>query len=101
MTTNRECVVAALAGHRQAGPWTDEAVADDLVAQLGLRPDAEAKNAKPIVDPNALSEDEVIAAEAQAKEASDKAKAARATFDAQRRDAQQAEREASRAKPGA
>lgn len=96
MPTNRECVVATLASHRQAGQWTDESVADDLVAQLGLRPDADAKNAKPIVDPSLMSEDEVIAAEAQAKEVSDKAKAARATFDAQRRDAQQAEREASR-----
>lgn len=96
MTTNRECVVAALEQHRLGGAWNPEAVADDVIAQLGLKPDSDAKNAKPIVDPNALSEDEVRAAEAQAKEAQDKAKAVREQFNAQQREANQAEREAAR-----
>ena len=74
---NQECVVATLARHREARAWTDEAVAADLLAQLGLKPDADAKNAIEPPDPDVMAEEEVRALEAAAKEASDKATAAR------------------------
>ncbi len=45
--TNLECTVAVLAKHREARQWTDEAVAAELVAQLGLDPAGDAKNATP------------------------------------------------------
>jgi hypothetical protein len=80
---NRECVVNVLASHREARQWTDEAVADDLLRQLDLDPEGEAKNAAPVVDPG-ISEDEVRAHEEAAKQATDKARAAREAFDAQR-----------------
>ena len=86
MTTNLECVIAVLAGHREARQWTDEAVAADLVAQLGLDPAGEAKNAKPVVMPG-ITEDEVVAHETAAKEAADKAKAARDALNAQKAEA--------------
>lgn len=78
--TNQECIIAILASHREARGWTDEAVALDLIAQLGLDADGEAKHAAPPVDPTLITEDEVLAAETAAQEAADKAKAARATL---------------------
>ena len=86
MTTNLECAVSVLSGHREARQWTDEAVAADLVAQLGLDPAGEAKNAKPVVMPG-ITEDEVVAHETAAKEAADKAKAARDALNAQKAEA--------------
>lgn len=83
MTTNLECVVNVLAAHREARHWTDEAAAADVVAQLGLDPAGEAKNAAPVVSPG-ITEDEVLAHEAAAKEAVDKATAARAALEAQK-----------------
>ena len=61
--TNLECAIAVLAKQREARRWTDEAVALDLLAQLGLDVAGEAKNAAPVIDP-ALIEAEVVAAEA-------------------------------------
>lgn len=81
--TNLECVIAVLASHREARRWTDEAVAHDLLAQLGLDAAGEAKNAAPVIDPSLITEAEVVAAEAAAKEAADKARAARDALDAQ------------------
>jgi len=86
MTTNLECAVSVLSGHREARQWTDEAVAADLVAQLGLDPAGEAKNAKPVVMPG-ITEDEVVAHETAAKEATVKAKAARDALNAQKAEA--------------
>jgi hypothetical protein len=74
---NMECVVGTLARHREARMWSDDAVAADLLAQLGLKPDAEAKNAIEPPDPDVMAEHEVAAFELAAKEASDKATAAR------------------------
>ena len=79
---NMECVVAVLVAHREARHWTDEAVAMDLVAQLGIDPVGEAKNAKPVVA-SGITEDEVMAHEAAAKEAVAKATAAREALNAQ------------------
>jgi hypothetical protein len=79
---NMECIVAVLTAHREARSWTDEAVAMDLVAQLDLDPVGEAKNAKPVVAPG-ITEDEVLAHEAAAKEAVAKATAAREALNAQ------------------
>jgi hypothetical protein len=84
--TNLEAAEAVLAAHREARQWTDAAVAADLVAQLGLDPAGEAKNAKPVVMPG-ITEDEVIAHETAAKEAADKAKAARDALNAQKAEA--------------
>jgi hypothetical protein len=83
MTTNSECVVNVLRTHREARGWTDEAVCADLLAQLGLDPEGKAKNPAPVADPSRVTEDEVVAAEAAAKEAADKAKAARDALNAQ------------------
>lgn len=83
MTTNAECAVAVLASHREARKWSDEAVALDLLTQLGLDPAGEAKNAAPIINASTITEDEVVAAETAAKEAADKAKAARDALNAQ------------------
>jgi hypothetical protein len=80
--TNLECVVAILAAHREARMWDDAAVAADLVAQLGLKPDGNAANAKPVVAPG-ITEDEVKAHEAAAAEAVAKAKASREALIAQ------------------
>lgn len=81
--TNLECAIAVLASHRDARRWTDEAVALDLLAQLGLDAAGEAKNPAPVIDPAMITEDEVAAAENMAKEAADKAKAAREALDKQ------------------
>jgi hypothetical protein len=78
---NMECIVAVLASHREARAWNDEAVAMDLVAQLGLDPVGDAKNARPVV-PVGITEEEVAAHEAAAQLALDKAKAARAELNA-------------------
>jgi hypothetical protein len=81
--TNLECVIAVLISHREARRWTDEAVAHDLLAQLGLDAAGDAKNAVTPVDPSLVTEAEVVAAETAAQEAADKAKAARDALDAQ------------------
>ena len=47
---NMECAVRCLESHREARGWTDSAVATDLLAQLGLDPEGEAKNAVVPVD---------------------------------------------------
>jgi hypothetical protein len=75
--TNLECAIAVLAVHRGARDWTDEAVAADLLTQLGLDATGEATNARPV------TEDQVTAAEAAAKKATDKAKAARDRLNAE------------------
>jgi hypothetical protein len=80
---NREAVIAVLVSHREARAWTDEAVADDLLKQLDLKPTGEAKKAIPAVDPSLVTEAEVVAHEAAAKEAIEKARVARATLNAQ------------------
>jgi hypothetical protein len=67
--TNHEVAVGILHRHRRANTWTDEAVADDLLAQFGLKPDAEAKNAP--VHPDSITDEHVAAAEAAAKAAAD------------------------------
>lgn len=79
---NHDCAVAVLEAHREARRWTDDAVAADLLAQLGLDPSAEAKNAVLPAAPG-ITEDEVVALEAAAKEALDKAHAARAELHGQ------------------
>jgi hypothetical protein len=81
--TNLECAIAVLTRHREARRWADEAVAADLLARLGLDPAGDAAHAAPVVDPSLLTEDEVAAAETAAEEATGKAKAARATLNAQ------------------
>lgn len=81
---NRECVIAVLTAHREARNWSDESVADDLLAQLDVKPDAEAKKARPVVNQDMVSEDEVAAVEAAAKQAADKAKEARDALNAQK-----------------
>jgi hypothetical protein len=80
--TNLECAIAVLALHREERRWTDEAVAADLLAKLDIDPAAEAAHAVVVAGP-VVSEDEVIAAEAAAKEAADKALATREAFEAQ------------------
>jgi hypothetical protein len=84
--TNLECVMYALAKHREARQWSDEAVALDLLAQLGVDPGGDAAHAAPLVDPSLVTEDQVVAAERTAQEALEKAKNARAALDAQARD---------------
>jgi hypothetical protein len=74
---NRQCVVNLLLAHRQAMRWTDEAVADDVLRQLDLDPEGEAKNATPVFA-GGITEDEVVAHETAAQAAVDKATAARA-----------------------
>lgn len=81
--TNLECVVAVLTSHREARKWTDEAVAHDLLAQLGLDATGGAAHAAPVVDPSLVTEAEVVAAETVAKEARAKAMAARNALEAQ------------------
>jgi hypothetical protein len=49
--TNLEAATAVLAKHREARMWDDATVAADLVAQLGLKPDAVARSAAPVADP--------------------------------------------------
>ena len=90
--TNLECTVHVLAVHREARGWTDESVAADLLEQLGLDPAGRAKNAAPIPNPDAISEDSVVALENAAKEAAEKAKQARADYKAQQ-EAEAAENE--------
>lgn len=70
--TNLERVVAVLERHREARQWTDEAVARDLLTELGM--DA---------DTHVVTEDEVTAAEAHAADVAAKAEAARAALTAQ------------------
>lgn len=93
---NLECAMAVLVAHREARQWDDRAVAVDLVAQLGLDWAGEAKYAKPVSAPG-ITEDEVLAHEAAAKEAMDKAAAARAELNAAKADAEKEAREAVRA----
>ncbi len=44
---NMECAIAVLASHRAARQWTDEAVAAEMLAQLGLDPAGVAAHATP------------------------------------------------------
>lgn len=81
--TNLECAIAVLMSHREARGWTDEAVALDLLGQLGVEAAGEAVHATPVVDPSLVTEAEVVAAEATAQEAVDKATSARAALIAQ------------------
>jgi hypothetical protein len=64
---NRECALAVLTKHREGRAWTDEAVADELLAQLDLDPTAVAEKA------SLVTEEQAAAAEAAAKAAADKA----------------------------
>lgn len=80
---NHDCIVAVLVAHREARHWTDEEVAHDLVAQLGLDPVGDAANAKPVIMPG-ITEDEVVAHETAAQQAVDKARAAREALEAQK-----------------
>lgn len=80
---NIDCIIAVLRSHREARAWTDEAVALDLLAQLGLDFDGDAKNARPAADPSLMTEEEVQAHETAAKQAADKAKEAREKLTAQ------------------
>jgi hypothetical protein len=77
--TNLQAITAILAAHREARRWTDDAVAADLVAQLGLDPAADAKNAAPVIQPG-ITEAEVVAHEHAAMDAVDKAMGARAAL---------------------
>lgn len=81
--TNLECAIAVLMSHREARGWTDEAVALDLLGQLGVEAAGEAVHATPVVDPSLVTEADVVAAEASAREAVDKATSARAALIAQ------------------
>jgi len=67
---NLDCIVTALEEHRVARAWDNNAVAFDLLNQLGLDPTADAKHPKPKI---ALDETAVAAAEAKAKDDTDKA----------------------------
>lgn len=80
---NLECVMSALASHREARRWSDETVAIDILAQLGMDTEADAANAKPVVDHDAVTEESVVAAEAAADVAVGAATEARAALDAQ------------------
>lgn len=85
---NLDCVMNAIEAHRIGGQWTNEAVARDILGQLGLDTNAEAKNAAPpLPDPNIVTEDEVAQAELAAKQAQDKADEARAKLAAQQAEA--------------
>lgn len=81
--TNLECVIAVLASHREARRWADEAVALDLLAQLGLDAAGDAAHAAPVVDPSLVTEDEVVAAETEARQALETAQAKRQALNAQ------------------
>lgn len=81
--TNLECAVAVLAMHREARQWDDNAVAADMLRQLDVDPAGDAKKARPAPDPSMISEGEVLAHEATAKEAAERAKAARDRLNAQ------------------
>lgn len=80
---NKECIVAVLTAHREARAWDDNAVASDLISQLGLEADGDAKNARPVINPDLMTEDQVKAAEAAAKQATDKARVAREALENQ------------------
>jgi hypothetical protein len=56
-----ECITTILATHREARRWTDDVVAADIVARLGLDPAAVAMDAKARADAAAA---EVAAARA-------------------------------------
>lgn len=76
---NLDCTLSILEAHRNARAWSDSAVANDLLNQLGLDPKADAANPAPVVDPE---EAEVAMAEAHAKDVMARAMAARAKLDA-------------------
>jgi hypothetical protein len=83
MMTNLQCVTNVLLRHREARGWSDEAVALDLLMQLGLDFAGEAAHAVAVADPAQVTEAEVVAAETAAKEAAEKAAVARAALRAQ------------------
>jgi hypothetical protein len=79
---NLDCAVATLVLHREARQWDDQAVATDLLRQLGVDPVGEAKNARP--DPKLVTEEDVARAEAELAAAKDKVEAARAHLEEQK-----------------
>lgn len=62
MITNLACTLAVLEKHREARAWTDLAVASELLAQLGLDPNAEAAHTTLVVDPVAVTADQAAPA---------------------------------------
>lgn len=80
---NLQCVINVLSSHREARRWSDESVAIDILAQLGVDDAGEAAHAAPVVDPALITEEAVVAAEAAAEVAIDKAADARVALDAQ------------------
>ena len=82
-TTNLEATLTVLKRHRDARAWSDTSVANDLLQQLGLDPAHVAANAAPPPPPPGVTEAEVVAHEAAAKAATDKAVAARTALLAQ------------------
>jgi hypothetical protein len=99
---NIECVVAVLARHREARHWTDEAVAANLLAELGLDPTDKAAHATAAIDLAQVTEDQVTAAEKAAEQADETARELRARLNDQNTgtepetDAEDAKREADR-----
>lgn len=79
--TNLELIVALLERHRYARAWDDAAVGRDLLERFGIDPVGVAAN--PIPDPNAVTEDEVTAAELAAHDAAKVAAGKRAALRAQ------------------
>lgn len=81
--TNLELIVALLERHRYARAWDDTVVGRDLLERFDIPPDGEA--AKPIADPNLVTDDEVAAAELAAHDAAKVAADKRAALDAQKK----------------
>lgn len=81
--TNLELIVALLERHRYARAWDDTAVGRDLLERFGLDPGGVAEKPIAIIDPNAVTEDEVTAAELAAHDAVKVAEAKRAALNAQ------------------
>jgi hypothetical protein len=81
--TNLELIVALLERHRYARAWDDTAVGRDLLERFGLDPAGVAANPLVVGDPNAVTEDEVVAAELAAHDAVKLAADKRAALNAQ------------------
>lgn len=81
--TNLELIIALLERHRYARAWDDTAVGRDLLEWFGLDLTGVAEKPLVIVDPNAVTEDEVAAAELAAHDAVKVAEAKRAALKAQ------------------
>lgn len=98
--SNLECAFQVLENHRLAGNWTPRTVAMDLLEQLGLKPHDDAANAKQVMAPDEVTEDDVTAAETAAKAATDKAEKTRAKLEDQRaKEAESREGESASNKP--